>query len=137
MRPDFYRALWNTIYISLIRILIEFPVPIILALLLNELKNQRSKKFLKTVYTFPNFLSWVIVAGMSFAILGCTGVVNNILNYLGVDKINVLTNQNNSLILLFSSNIWKSSGWGTIIYLSAISSIDLILYDAVIMDGAN
>jgi putative aldouronate transport system permease protein len=134
--PEFWSAFTNTITISLQRLLIEFPVPIILALLLNEVISSKAKRFFQTVYTFPNFLSWVVVSGIVFSLLSDDGSVNHILIALGYSKQSLLMNSSLFRPLLYVSSIWKSAGWSAIIYLAAITSINPELYESAIIDGA-
>lgn len=135
--PYFYTVLKNTLFISFGRIIIEFPAPILVALLLNELKFNRLKRFFQTVYTFPNFISWVAVSGIIFTFFSSTGVINTALQTIGKDSFEVLNDQSRFLVLLFTSSIWKSAGWGAIIYLAAMSSINNELYEAAVIDGAS
>jgi len=136
--PEFSRILRNTILISAYKLLWGFPAPIILALLLNELKNQRFKKFTQTVLYLPHFISWVIFAGIIVAFLNpTTGVINDIISYFGGRKIDFLANKRMFRSILVITDLYKGVGWGTIVYLAAISNIDPTLYEAAIVDGAN
>lgn len=135
--PDFTQALFNTVRISIGRILFEFPVPIILALLFNELRGRKYKRFLQTVFTFPHFISWVVVAGLIRNMLVSNGIINQILLSLGLETQNVLTDPTAFLALIFISANWKSMGWGTIIYMATITGIDTEQYEAAVVDGAN
>lgn len=134
---EFWTAFTNTIVISFGRIIFEFPVPIILALLLNEVGSSRYRKVLQTAYTFPHFLSWVIVASVAINILGNEGLINNVLVLLGQEKQLFLANKAIFRPILYISSVWKSSGWTSIIYLAAITSVEPQLYEAAIIDGAN
>ncbi len=133
----FYQALKNTIVISFSRILFQFPVPIILALLINELSSQKFKRVLQTVFTFPNFLSWVIVAGIMFNILETNGIINAIIQMFGGQKIDLLGNQRLFRPLLYITESWKSAGWSCIIYLAAIAGVEQEQYESAMIDGAN
>jgi len=134
---EFFFALRNTIIISYMQLVFFFPFPIILAILLNEVMQRRVKRVLQTVYTFPHFLSWVIVAGIMMNFLANDGAVNGLLSLLGADKVSFLTSKSLfRFILMFTLN-WKNAGWSTILYLAAITSIDPSLYDAATIDGAN
>lgn len=135
--PEFWSVLQNTLFIAFGRVLIEFPVPIIVALLLNEVRNSFMKRFYQTVYTFPHFLSWVIVSGIVINLLNDAGLLNQILTYFGFEKKNLLMEPSSFRELLFTTSIWKEMGWGTIIYLAAIAGIDPTLYEAASIDGAN
>jgi putative aldouronate transport system permease protein len=133
---DFWVAFWNTILISIQRLLIEFPCPILLALLINEVTSNRLKRIFQTVFTFPNFLSWIVVSGIVFSLLSDGGTVNRILVSLGAQKQTLLMDPAFFRPLLYLSNIWKTAGWTSIIYLAAIASISPELYESATIDGA-
>ncbi len=135
-RPDFWRAFTNTLLISFYRILFGFPAPIILALLMNEVQRDGVKRVYQTVYTFPHFLSWVLIAGVLFGILSTNGALNQLIVKLGGDRTQFLTDTSLFRGLLVSTEIWKSVGWGSIIFLAAIAGIDPQLYEAATIDGA-
>lgn len=134
---QFYDAFFNTFRMGFWYIVTGFPAPIILALLLNELRNMRFKKVLQTLYTFPNFLSWVIVGGIMVGFLSYDGLINAIIRAVGFDSVEFLTNYSMTRPILYLSSIWKSVGWGSIIYLAAIAGINPELYEASSIDGAN
>lgn len=134
---DFWRAFRNTLIISVGRLLIEFPIPIILALLLNEISKSKLKRVYQTVLTFPHFLSWVVLGGIIVNLLQDQGIVNQILNVFGFGKNTLLVDGGNFVGLIFGSNIWKEAGWSTILYLAAIAGINPELYEAAKVDGAN
>ena len=134
---DFFLALRNTLIISLERILFEFPVPIIIALLLNEMRGGRYKKTLQTVFTFPYFLSWVVVGSIVLNMLGSDGVINNLILIAGGEKQQFLANKTLFLPLIYLTSIWKTAGWTSIIYLSSINGVSPELYEAAMIDGAN
>ena len=138
-RPDFWEAFRNTLFISFGRLLFEFPVPIILAILLNEINHSSHKRILQTIFTFPNFLSWVIVYGILQDVFQYTGVINTFLRSAGREPFMFLANKSMAanLALVFSTSIWRGAGWGAIIYLASISGIDPSLYEAAKIDGAN
>ena len=92
--------------------------------MINELRDGRYRKFLQTTYTFPHFLSWVILSGMAFNLLGYEGTINSIISLLGLEKINYLGELGLFRPILYISDIWKESGWATIIYLASIASIN-------------
>jgi putative aldouronate transport system permease protein len=127
----------NTVTISLQRLVFQFPVPIILALFINELSARKYKRVLQTIYTFPNFLSWVIIAGIMFNLLEANGLVNTILQAMGHESVNFLTSTKLIRPLLYFTENWKSSGWAAIIYLASISGIDMEQYESAVMDGAS
>ncbi|MCM3629549.1 ABC transporter permease subunit [Paenibacillus glycanilyticus] len=135
-QSDFWKAFWNTVYISCGRIIFEFPVAIILALMINEVAREKLKKFYQTVYTFPHFISWVIISGIMFNFLGSAGVLNELLALLGFEKVTFLTDPSLFRPIVFISSIWKEVGWSAIIYLAAIAGINPELYEAAYVDGA-
>ena len=118
-------------------LIIEFPVPIILALLLNEITRSKFKKVYQTILTFPHFLSWVVLGGIVVNLLQDQGIINQILSLFGMGKNTVLTDGNQFRALVFISNIWKEAGWSTILYMAAIAGINPELYEAAKVDGAN
>jgi putative aldouronate transport system permease protein len=134
---EFWQAFRNTLIISFGRIAFQFPVPIILALLINEMKEGKYRKFLQTTYTFPHFLSWVIISGIVINILGSEGAINNLLSVLGFEKKLFLAKKELFRPLLYITANWKGAGWSSIIYLASISSINPELYEAATIDGAN
>jgi putative aldouronate transport system permease protein len=139
-KPDFWVAMRNTVTISFIRLVVEFPMPILLALLLNEVRRSSSKRIFQTVFTFPNFLSWVLVVGLMRDLLQVDGVINGLIKTMpGGVAYNFLANNNpfSNYAMLVLSNLFKSVGWGSIIYLAAIAGIDPTLYEAATVDGAN
>ncbi|QHW32482.1 sugar ABC transporter permease [Paenibacillus rhizovicinus] len=135
---DFYNVLTNTIGISLLKLLIGFPLEIVLAILINELRTGPFKKFSQTVSYLPHFLSWVILGGMFITWLSSSGLVNSLLMALHLtnDPIPFLTNPNGYWWVATLSDIWKEVGWGTILYLAAMAGIDPSLYEAARVDGA-
>ena len=134
---NFSVVLRNTIIISFGRLVFEFPLAVALALLFNEVRGKRPKRFLQTVYSFPHFLSWVVAAGIITNLLSDSGVVNQLVVALGGDKVSFLTQPGLFRPLLHITNNWKEIGWGTIVYLATITSIDSQQYEAAIVDGAN
>ena len=138
--PQFLPALRNTLVISFYRILFGFPFPIILAIMINEVYMPRYKRVLQTIYTFPHFLTWVVMAGIMLNLLGSTGMVRKVSEIFvpGIgENWNLMYNKNAFRTILVVSDIWKEAGWGTIIYLAAITGIDQSLYEAATIDGAN
>lgn len=136
-KPDFWQAFRNTLIISFGRLILEFPMPVILALLMNEMHHPRLKRVYQTVYTFPHFLSWVLVASLINMLFTSTGTINQIIQALGGNPVKFLTDTKTILPMIFTTSIWKGVGWGSIIYLATISSIDPTLYEAAKIDGAN
>ncbi len=135
--PGFSVAFRNTILISFGRLLIEFPVPIILALLLNEISKGRLTRVIQTVFTFPHFISWVVISGIVVGVFSSEGLYNQILSVFGLENQSVLTSGPGFMVVLFLSNIWKEAGWSAILYLAAIAGINPELYEAAAVDGAN
>lgn len=134
---DFLFALRNTIMLNLLDLIIGFPAPIILALLLNELTFKRFKSLTQTVAYMPHFLSWIIIAGLALQLFApTTGLVNIVLNHLGFDPIPFLNDPTHWVFTYIFLGVWQSVGWNTIIYLASITSIDPELYEAASMDGA-
>ena len=126
----------NTIVISLLKLVICFPAPIILALLLNEVTSRIFKRSAQTIVYLPNFISWVIIGGLVKTMFAIDdGLVNNILEAMGIGRINFLLDSRYFYFLLIGSELWKSTGWGTVIYIAAISGIDPTLYEAAKIDG--
>lgn len=136
---DFWIATKNTLIISFGKILIGFPVPIILSLMLNELKSIKFKKLTQTVLYLPHFISWVIMAGLVYNMFSVTnGAVGKILYSLfSIEPTRILGNPVYFRPLVYLSSIWKSAGWGTIIYLAAISGVNPELYESAVLDGAS
>ena len=128
----------NTIFIGVTQLLITFPIPIILALLLNELKSTRYRKLVQTIIYLPHFVSWVIMYSLLFSLFSITsGLVNKLLISLGMSSINLLSNPGMFYPMLYGTSIWKEAGWGTIIYMAAIAGVDQEMYEAAYLDGAN
>lgn len=128
----------NTFVISSLKLLIGFPMPIILALLLNEIKVVKFKRTVQTISYLPHFISWVVVVTLMQRLLTpYGGPVNELIAALGFDKITFLGNINYFYQVIILSDIWKAVGWGAIIYLAAISGVDPQLYEAAKMDGAS
>lgn len=129
--PDFPILLRNTLAINVLNLILYFPVPIILALMLNELKHDKLKRMIQTVIYLPHFLSWVIICGLTYLLFSRTqGIVNLLIDAAGMEKIEFLTNPNTFWLMLVGQNIWKESGWGTVIFLAAIAGVNTELYEA-------
>ncbi|WP_252227383.1 ABC transporter permease [Caldicoprobacter algeriensis] len=136
--PFFGEILWNTFIISVYKLIWGFPAPIILALLLNEVKNMKFRRTIQTVSYLPHFISWVVIGGMFTDLLSPqTGIVNNIIKMFGGQPIYFMASKEWFRTVLVVSSIWKEVGWNSIIYLAALSSIDPQLYEASQIDGAN
>lgn len=135
---DFVRILNNTILLGLYDIVFAFPAPIILALLLNEVRKAVFKRTVQTIIYAPHFLSWVIISGIFIGILSpSSGFVNQLLGFLGIEPIYFLVELKWIRTVLVGSGIWRDVGYGTIIYLAALTSINPELYEAADIDGAN
>lgn len=135
--PNFTNVLVNTVYISVIKIVCSLVVPIVVALLLNEMSAVRFKRTLQTVMYLPYFLSWIILGGIVKDLLGTDGLVNSLLSQLGMQQINFLTSNQHFRSVLVVTDIWKTFGFSTIVYMAALTSIDPTLYEAATIDGAN
>lgn len=135
--PTFWKVFGNTLTLGALSLLVCFPLPIILALLLNEVRSRYFKRFVQTVSYLPHFLSIVIVAGMLMQILSLEGTVNQILGFFGGDAIAFLQQPEWFRTIYVSSEVWQTVGWGTILYLAALTTVDASLYEAARIDGAN
>ena len=139
---DFHRALKNSLIFNFADLIVGFPMPILLALVLNEIRFPRFKKVTQTILYLPHFLSWVIIASVSYTLFKTdTGLVNNLFVNLGwiteEGRIPFMTEPMNWAITYLLLNVWQTMGWGTIIYLAAITGINGELYEAAMIDGAN
>lgn len=136
--PNFTSVLWNTIFIAVLKIIAGLIVPIIFALLLNELAGAFFKRTIQTIIYFPYFLSWVILGGILIDILSpSSGIVNQFLGVFGIKPIFFLGDDKWFPYTLVLTDTWKTFGYGTIVYLAALTGIDQSLYEAATMDGAN
>ncbi|WP_127585819.1 ABC transporter permease [Paenibacillus koleovorans] len=133
---DFFRILKNTILLSLYRLIAGFPAPIILAILLNEIRQMAFKRSIQTFLYFPHFLSWVIVGGIFLRLIDLNGIVNDIIAALGFERISFLTESMYFRSIIVWAAIWKEVGWDMIIYLAAIAGVNPNLYEAAVVDGA-
>lgn len=135
--PSTMQILWNTIYISFMKIVAGFAFPLTAALMLNEINNQFAKRSIQTIIYLPHFLSWVILGGILIDILSPSeGILNHLIGIVGIEPIYFLGDNKWFPITLVLSNVWKEFGFGTIVYLAAIAGIDPSLYEAAIVDGA-
>lgn len=136
--PDFLRILKNTLLINLYDLLIAFTLPIVLALMLNEVRKVLAKRLIQTIVYMPHFLSWIIISGIFIGILSpSTGLVNQFLNFLGFESIYFLGEDSYIRSIIIGAGVWRDTGWGTIIYLAALAGINPQLYEAAEIDGAN
>ena len=134
--PAAMEAIRNTFEINLARLVFQFPAPIILALLINEMRGTKLKRVYQTIYTFPHFLSWVIVSTILSNFLANGGMINTIISNLGGTRVNFLASVPLFRPLLYLTHNWKEMGWNAIIYMAAIAAIDPTLYEAATVDGA-
>lgn len=136
---QFMRVMSNSIGFSLQRLIWSFPMPIVLALLLNEVRHVKYKKLVQTVVYIPHFISWVVVASLVINLLKPTpdGAINTLLGMFGVAPADYLTNPKHFRSIVIIAEIWKGAGWGTIVYLSALTQVDPQIYEAAYIDGAN
>lgn len=135
--PYFWRLLGNTLKLSLSTLIFGFPVPIILALLINELRNKKFSKAVQTITYMPHFVSMVVLCAMIRQFVGANGFITNFLGMFGYDGGNLLNHGEYWIPIYVISNIWQGAGWGSIVYLAALTGIDSELYDAAKVDGAN
>ncbi len=133
----FWRIFKNTVLISIYSIIWGFPAPIIFALLINEIANSKFKKIVQTVTYLPHFISLVVICGLIAKFTGTEGLINYIIGWFGGEPSNLLTRPEFFRTIYISSGIWQNVGWGTIIYLAAITNIDTYQYEAAIIDGAS
>ncbi len=134
--PAAVTAIRNTLEINFSRLLFQFPVPILLALLINEMRGTKLKRVYQTVYTFPHFLSWVVVSAIISNFFANSGMINTIIASTGGDRISFLSNAALFRPLLYFTHNLKEMGWSSIIYIAAITAVDPTLYEAATMDGA-
>ncbi len=134
----FYQVLSNSLSLSLMRLVFSFPIPIMLALLLNEIRLRSFKRVTQTLMYLPHFLSWVVLGGIATNLLSMSdGLINEVVVRLGGEKINFLGSAEWFRTVIVGTNIWKEAGWGTIIYLASLSSINPEFYEAARVDGAS
>ncbi|OJG21013.1 hypothetical protein RR47_GL001482 [Enterococcus columbae DSM 7374 = ATCC 51263] len=135
--PDFFRILGNTLIIALLNIIFAFPAPIILALLLNEVRKKIFQRVVQTFVYVPHFLSWTIVVSLWYILFNVDhGAITNLVTSLTGKEIDFLSDPSWFRTMIVTQTIWKETGWGTIIYLAALSGVDQEQYEAAIMDGA-
>lgn len=134
---SFWRAFRNTLSLNITYLMFRFPLTLIFALLLNEIRNVHWKKFVQTVSYLPHFISMVIIAGMVRELLSSGGPINALIQAMGHDKISFMALPEWFTTIFVSSGLWQGLGWGTILYLAAIAGINPDLYEAAEIDGAN
>lgn len=133
----FWLSVRNMLVLNVVGLVLGFPMPILLALFLNELKNRHFKKAVQTVMYLPHFISWVVVGGMMYQLFASSGMVNTLFKFLGGTNIPFLSSNGWWIFTYFIVGLWKSVGWNTIIYLSAITGIDTAIYEAARVDGCS
>ncbi|MER5825005.1 ABC transporter permease subunit [Streptomyces mirabilis] len=133
---EFWDAVLNTLWIAVLQIIFYFPVPLALALLLHSLTRSSIRRFVQSVAYLPHFISWVIVVALFQQVLGDTGMVNSYLGDAGLHTVDIIGNPDAFKPLVVAQVIWKDAGWGTIIFLAALSQVDEQQYEAAAIDGA-
>lgn len=134
--PLFWGALNNTLYLSLVQLILFFPIPIALALLLNSVLSERVRNFIQSVVYLPHFFSWVLVITIFQQMLGGAGALNQFLRSHDLQPWDIMTNPDTFALLVTSQAVWKEAGWGVIVFLAALSAISPGLYEAAAVDGA-
>jgi putative aldouronate transport system permease protein len=136
-KPDFLQVFGNTLIISVYKIIILFPIPVAIAIFLNELGGRFFKRTVQTVIYLPHFLSWVVVFGIFYSLLSSDGIINTLLTSLGGKRVLFFMDMSLFRGLLVVTDGWKEAGWGTVVYLAAITGINEELYEAAAIDGAS
>lgn len=135
--PGFWQAFWNTIEINFLKLIFGFPAPILLAIMLNAVRNKQLKNVIQTIVYLPHFVSWVVISGLLFSLFDTTsGALTIVLESLGFE-VDVFGDGDQFIAMLVLSDIWKEVGWGAIIYLAALSGISPEYYEAARLDGAS
>lgn len=137
---NFAESIWRTLYYSIVTLIVTFPMPVILALLFNELRNVVFKKVVQTISYMPHFLSWASVIAIVYAFFATYGPFTDMMLKLfgeSYERSNILMDAKNMLGLIIGTNIWKGLGWSTVVYMAAIAGIDQSMYEAAELDGAN
>ncbi len=134
---QFWVSFRNTVVINLLKLLVGFPAPILLAVMLNAIRSKAIKSITQTILYLPHFLSWIVITGILFAFFESDGPLNAILNAMGMEDVNLLADGDSALWVVVLSDLWKEVGWGAIIYLAALVNISPELYEAADIDGAN
>jgi putative aldouronate transport system permease protein len=133
----FFQLFANTLTLSLLNLVFNFPIPIIFALMLNEVRNRYFKRIIQTITYLPHFMSWVVVAGLSYVMFTTDGgIINEIIKAMGFAPINFLSSEKLFRPMIVGQSMWRETGWGTIVYLAALSGIDVEQYEAATIDGA-
>jgi len=134
--PDFFRIVGNTLKMSVATLIFSFPMPILLALFLNEIQSQKFKKFVQTASYLPHFISLVVICGMIKTFVSSNGIIGILVGKFTGTETNLLLNPSMFLPIYVISNIWQTMGWDSIIYLAALTSVDAEQYEAADIDGA-
>ncbi|MFJ2742797.1 ABC transporter permease [Streptomyces sp. NPDC087440] len=134
--PAFWESVRNTLVFALLQLLLFFPAPLALALLVNSLISGRTRRFVQSIVYLPHFISWVLVVALFQQVLGGAGLLNNFLRDHGMQPWDLMTNPDTFPLLITAQAIWKDVGWGMIIYLAALASVDQSLYESAAVDGA-
>jgi putative aldouronate transport system permease protein len=135
--PDFFRVFSNTLILGFMKVIIAFPVPVVLALMINEVRKSALRKGIQTALYVPHFLSWVIISGIVFDFFSLSGMFNIVIGWFGYDPVLVMQESAYFRLVYIVTAIWRDAGWGTVVYMAAISSIDPQLYESAMMDGAS
>ncbi|MDO3409260.1 ABC transporter permease subunit [Saccharibacillus sp. CPCC 101409] len=134
---DFYTTLRNTFMLNFLDLVVSFPAPIILAIMLYEIRSAWFKRISQTILYIPHFISWVIIGGIVYQLFGTqSGMINGVLQSFGFEAVPFLTDKNSWLITYLFTGVWQSAGWGTILYLAALSGVNRELFEAADVDGA-
>jgi len=136
MMPGFTTAVFNTLTIAVTKIVLGIVVPVVFSLMLNDLRSQSLKKGIQTIIYMPHFISWVLMAGIINRLLSPSGLVNQVMGLFGAEPQVFLADKTIFRPVLYLTHVWKEFGYGTIVYLAAICSIDASLYEAAMVDGA-
>ncbi|ANY67831.1 protein lplB [Paenibacillus sp. BIHB 4019] len=135
--PDFARVFGNTLILGFLKLTLVFPVPVLLALMINEIRKSALKKGIQTALYIPHFLSWVIVAGIVFDFFSLSGLFNIVIGWFGFEPLLAMQESEYFRPIYVLSSMWRDAGWGTVVYIAAISAIDPQLYESAMMDGAS
>ncbi|HEX7350007.1 MAG TPA: ABC transporter permease subunit [Brachybacterium sp.] len=135
--PAFWQATRNTVAITSVQLVLYFPIPIILALLLNTILSKRIKMAIQAITYMPHFFSWVIVVAIFQQMFGGAGLLNRFLRSNGFEPMDIMTNPDTFILLLTSQSVWRDAGWGMIVFLAALSTVDISQYEAAAVDGAS
>ncbi|MEK5163523.1 ABC transporter permease subunit [Paenibacillus sp. FSL R5-0527] len=135
--PDFARVFGNTLLLGFFKLILVFPVPVLLAMLINEIRKSALKKGIQTALYIPHFLSWVIVGGILFDFFSLSGLFNIVIGWFGGEPVLGMQESGYFRPIYVLASIWKDAGWGTVVYMAAISAIDPQLYESAMIDGAS